>query len=159
MTSFAKLMAAGAAGAILLATAGMAGSHAAKSSNAAVAARHFQMQMVGYHIGILGAIAKGEMEYSAEQVDAAAHNLAHLARMEQATLWVEGTEQGAADKSRAKAEIWQKPDEFDAKFEALAEASMALVGAADAAAVGAGMGKLGGTCKDCHETFRGPKNE
>ncbi|MDF1726993.1 MAG: cytochrome c [Sulfitobacter sp.] len=142
----------------VIATAGFAASHAAKSSDATVAARHHQMQMVGYHIGLLGAVAKGEMEYSSEMVDAAAKNLANLASMERATLWVEGTEQGVADMSRAKAEIWSNPDDFAAKFMALEEAANAMVGAADAAAVGAGMGPLGGACKDCHETYRGPKN-
>ena len=157
MFKFGKV-ATGVAAVTIVASAAMASSHGAKSSNAAVAARHHQMQMVGYHIGLLGAVAKGEMEHSSEMVDAAARNLAALAAMERATLWVEGTEQGAADLSRAKAEIWENPDDFAAKFMALEEAANAMVGAADAAAVGAGMGALGGACKDCHETYRGPKN-
>ncbi|NNE51902.1 MAG: cytochrome c [Sulfitobacter sp.] len=157
--SYGKLLGAGTAVALVIATAGFAGSHAVKSSNATVAARHNQMQMVGYHIGVLGAVAKGEMAYDAAMVEAAAKNLAALATMERATLWAEGTEQGAADLSRAKAEIWQEPDAFAAKFKALEEASLAMVGAADAAAVGAAMGPLGGACKGCHEQFRGPKIE
>lgn len=145
-------------GAALIASTAFAGSHAAKELNPAVAARHHQMQMVGYHIGILGAVAKGEMDYDAAMVSAAASNLAALARMERATLWVAGTEQGVAEGSRAKAEIWSDPDGFAEKFEGLATAATALIDAPDAAAVGAGMGALGGACSACHENYRGPKN-
>ncbi len=145
-------------GAAIIATAGVAGSHSAKDMPPPVAARHHQMQMVGYHIGVLGGVAKGEMEYDAAMVSAAASNLAALARMEKATLWVAGTEQGAAAGSRAKAEIWSDPEGFAAKFEDMATAADALINAGDAAAVGAGMGALGGSCKACHEKYRGPKN-
>lgn len=142
----------------VVASATLAASHEGKSSNAAVNARHGQMQMVGYSIGLLGAVAKGEMEYSAEMVDSAAKNLQALARMDRASLWIAGTEQGAVDGSRAKAEIWSDPDGFAATFKQLDDAATALIGAADAAAVGAGMGALGESCKACHEKYRGPKN-
>lgn len=142
----------------VVATASLAASHQGKSSNGAVNARHAQMQMVGYNIGLLGAVAKGEMEYSAEMVDSAAKNLQALARMDKASLWVAGTEQGAVDGSRAKAEIWSDPEGFAATFAKMDEAATALIGAADAGAVGAGLGALGGSCKACHEKYRGPKN-
>lgn len=140
----------------LIATAGFAASHSSVS-NKTVAARHAQMIMVSYHTGVLGGIAKGETEYSAEMVDAAATNLRELAKMQKATLWVAGTEQGAVDGSRAKAEIWSDPEGFAAAFTDMENAASALIGAADAAAVGAGMGALGGSCKACHEKYRGPK--
>lgn len=140
----------------LIASGSFAASHASVS-NKTVAARHAQMQMVGYHTGVLGAIAKGEMEYSSEMVDAAATNLRELAKMQRATLWIEGTEQGVVDGSRAKAEIWSDADGFAKGFTDLENAASAMIGAADAAAVGAGMGAIGGSCKACHEKFRGPK--
>jgi cytochrome c556 len=130
----------------------------AQGENKAVAARHAQMQMIGYHTGLLGGVAKGEMAYDAAMVDAAASNIASLAAIERATMWIEGTEQGVADDSRAKTEIWSDAEGFDAAFEKLETAATAMVGAADAAAVGAGMGDLGGACKACHEEYRGPKN-
>ncbi|MBD3663157.1 c-type cytochrome [Sulfitobacter aestuariivivens] len=140
------------------ATATFAASHSASSSNKAVAARHAQMQMIGYHIGVLGGIAKGEMEYDSAMVDAAAKNMRELAKMERATLWIEGTEQGAVDGSRAKASIWQDSDGFAAKFLDLQNAADAMVGAGSAEEVGSRMGALGKSCKDCHESYRGPKN-
>jgi len=59
--------------------------------------------------------------------------------------------------SRAKPEIWTDMAGFDAKFEDMNTAALALVSAAGAAAVAAGMGALGGSCKACHENYRGPK--
>lgn len=145
-------------GTALVATAAFAASHADKAAADAVKARHAQMQMVGYHTGILGGVAKGEIAYDSAVVDAAAKNIAALATMEHATLWVEGSEQGASEGSRAKTDIWSDASGFKAKFGDMETAALALVGAADAAAVGAGMGALGGSCKACHETYRGPKN-
>lgn len=143
--------------ATLVTGAALAGSHSAEG-NKAVQARKALMGMVGYHTGLLGAIAKGEMPYDAAIVNASAANIQALAAMERATLWIEGTEQGAVPDSRAKAEIWGNPDDFGAKFADLEKAAAAISGATDAAAVGAAMGPLGGTCKSCHETYRGPEN-
>ena len=142
----------------IVATAGLAASHTASSSNKAVAARHAQMQMVAYNTGLLGSVAKGEVEFNAEMVNSAATNLNALAKMDTSTLWTTGTEQGAADGSRAKPEIWSDAAGFADKFAALEKASADMMGAADVDAVKAGMGAIGGTCKACHETYRGPKN-
>lgn len=158
MKSYTKSIAALALSAGIIATASVAGSHSSKTMDPAVAARHSQMQIVGYSIGILGAVAKGEMAYDAAMVASAAANINAMAKLDRATLWTSGTEQGAAEGSRSKAEVWSDPAGFDAKFQGLADASAALMTAADAAAVGAGMGALGGACKACHETYRGPKN-
>jgi len=157
MTFLPKILIAAGLSVAVVATASTAGSHASKDLEPPVAARHHQMQMVAYHIGVLGAVAKGDMEYSAAMVSAAASNLSALANMERATLWIEGTEQGASPGSRAKAEIWSDADGFAKQFKAMADAADALVSAGDAAAVGAGMGALGGSCKACHEKYRGPK--
>ncbi|MEP5731871.1 MAG: cytochrome c [Sulfitobacter sp.] len=157
MTNFKKTAGALGLSAILIATAGIAGSHSNKDLNPAVAARHAQMQMIGYSIGMLGSVAKGEIEYDADMVRSAASNLAALAKFDRTSLWIAGTEQGAEAGSRAKAEIWSDPDGFGERFEELATAATALIEAGDAAAVGAGMGALGGACKACHEKYRGPK--
>ncbi|MGB3246241.1 MAG: cytochrome c [Sulfitobacter sp.] len=141
----------------IVATAVFADSHVSPTK-AIVDARHAQMQLISYHTGILGAIAKGEMEYDSAIVDAAASNIREMAKLQRATIWVEGTEQGVAADSRAKAEVWSDPDGFSQKFTDLENASSAMVGAADMAAVGAGMAGIGGACKACHDDYRGPKN-
>ncbi len=140
----------------IAATATLAASHG--SSNKAVEARHQQMGMIAYHTGVLAAIAKGEADFDAATVAAASTNLQALASLDTATLWTPGTEQGAADGSRAKPEIWSDAAGFQAKFDDLKMAAAAVGGASDAAAVGAAMAGIGGACKGCHETYRGPKN-
>lgn len=141
----------------LIATASIAASHATKSSNADVAARHAMMGLVGHNMGVLGSTAKGEIAFNAGLVQAAAANLNKLAQIDPTSLWTIGTEQGAADLSRAKPEIWSDAAGFSEKFEAMARASAALMDATDVEAVRAGMGALGGACKACHESYRGPK--
>lgn len=158
MKRFTKTATAATLGAALIVTAAWAESHSEKALEDAVKARHAQMEVVAYHMGVLGATAKGEMPYDSAMVDAAAQNIAAMAGLSRATLWLEGTEQGFVEGSRAKTEIWNDAAGFGTKFEDLKTASMALVGAPDAAAVGAGMGPLGEACKACHETYRGPKN-
>ncbi len=158
MNNFLKIPFGLGLGIAVVATATFAASHSGKISNKTVAARHAQMQMISYNTGLLGAVAKGEVEFSAEMVNSAATNLNILAKMDGATLWTSGTEQGAVDGSRAKAEIWSDAAGFADKFAALEKASAAMIGAADQDAVKAGMGAIGGSCKACHESYRGPKN-
>lgn len=158
MKAFTKTTTSIALSVALIATAGFAASHAATSSNPAVAARHAQMQMIGYNIGVLGAMAKGEAEFDAETANSVASNMKLLASMNTASLWIDGTAQGEVDGSRAKSEIWLDPEDFAAKFKKLEDASEALATAASLEDVRAGMGALGGACKACHETYRGPKN-
>lgn len=60
-------------------------------------------------------------------------------------------------KTGAKPDIWQKPADFAAKVRDFQAASNALRQAAasgNMAAVKASYGKLGGTCKACHDPYR-----
>ncbi|MEO6361542.1 MAG: cytochrome c [Sphingomicrobium sp.] len=60
-------------------------------------------------------------------------------------------------KTEAKAEIWQQRAEFESGMKNFAAAAAAFHQAAlgsDIAAMKAAHGKLGGTCKACHEKFR-----
>lgn len=70
--------------------------------------------------------------------------------------WPAGTAVGVA-KSEAKPEIWTKMDDYKAKTAAFQTEAAALVTVAaggDKAAIGAQLGKVGGTCKACHEAYR-----
>jgi cytochrome c556 len=63
-------------------------------------------------------------------------------------------------KTRAKAEIWQQPEEFARKRETLVSeaAKLAeLANANDADGFAAQVPALGEACKGCHEAFRVPK--
>ena len=69
----------------------------------------------------------------------------------------EGTSVDSGYDTEALATIWVKPAEFEQAAQDLVDASAELSGIAvtgDAAAVGEGVKKLGGTCKACHDQFR-----
>ena len=60
-------------------------------------------------------------------------------------------------KTEAKAEIWQKPEDFAVKAAAMNKAASDFYGAAqgnDLAATRAAHGNLGKTCKACHDLYR-----
>ena len=60
-------------------------------------------------------------------------------------------------KTEARAEIWQKPDDFAAKAEGFRTAALAFAAAAqgsDLAAIRAAHGNLGKSCKACHDLYR-----
>lgn len=113
-------------------------------------ARAELMTTIGKNIGIIGDMAGGKTEF-----DAAAAEGAKAALVE-ATGKVEATfkDQGAADPaSEAKPEIWANWDDFLKKATAASDAAGAL-DVASLDTVKAGMGALGGACKDCHTTYR-----
>ncbi len=65
-----------------------------------------------------------------------------------------------AGKTRAKAEIWQKPQDFRAKAVAYEKSVQAFSAAArgnDLAAIRAAAGNLGKACKACHDPYRAPE--
>lgn len=113
-------------------------------------ARSDLMRTIGKNTGILGDMAGGKAAY-----DAAAAEGAKAAIIEAAgQIETAFKDQGAADAaSEAKPEIWAAWDEFLADAKKLGEAASAM-DVASAESIGAGMGALGGACKDCHSEFR-----
>ncbi|WP_245838319.1 c-type cytochrome [Niveispirillum lacus] len=70
--------------------------------------------------------------------------------------WPAGTAIGVG-KSEAKPEIWTNMADFKAKTTAFQTEAAALVTVAaggDKAAIGAQLGKVGGTCKACHDAYK-----
>jgi|JI10StandDraft_1071094.scaffolds.fasta_scaffold422104_3 cytochrome c556 len=113
-------------------------------------AREEVMKMIGQNIGILGDMAGGKTAYDAAAAEAA------KAALVEATGKIEAAfmDQGAADPaSKAKPEIWANWDDFLVKAKAASDAAGAM-DVASAETIGAGMGALGGACKDCHTTYR-----
>ncbi|MBS3981520.1 MAG: cytochrome c [Rhodobacteraceae bacterium] len=113
-------------------------------------ARSDLMKVIGKNTGILGDMAGGKAAY-----DAAAAEAARAALIE-AAVKIEATfkDQGAADPaSESRPEIWANWDDFLADAKAMGDAAGAM-DIASAETIGAGMGALGGTCKDCHTEFR-----
>ena len=73
----------------------------------------------------------------------------------------EGTGMADGYDSEALATIWENPEEFAEAHTMLVDASAEMVTLAqggDAAAVGDQVGAIGKSCKNCHDTFRKPKD-
>ncbi|MGB3470929.1 MAG: cytochrome c [Erythrobacter sp.] len=69
----------------------------------------------------------------------------------------EGTSVEDGYDTEALPTIWEKPEEFAKAHQMLVDASAEMVTiaqAGDAAAVGAQVGAVGKTCKNCHDNFR-----
>ncbi|WP_333814564.1 c-type cytochrome [Tabrizicola sp.] len=117
-------------------------------------ARAELMETIGKNIGIIGDMAGGKAAFDATAAEAA------KAALVEATGKIEATfrDEGAADPaSEAKPEIWANWDDFLKKAHAASDAAGAL-DVASAETLKAGMGALGGACKDCHTSYRVMKN-
>lgn len=146
-----KLVKAAVLGAILVA--GSVYAEDVEPTDPSAIAREEVMKMIGMNIGILGDMAGGKTAHDAAAAEAA------KAALIDATAKIEAAfmDQGAADPaSIAKPEIWANWDDFLLKAKAANDAATAL-DVSSAETIGAGMGALGGACKDCHSTYRMPK--
>lgn len=113
-------------------------------------ARGELMTLIGKNTGILGDMAGGKAAYDAAAAEGAKAAIVEAAGKIEATF----KDQGAADPaSEAKPEVWTNWEEFLADAKKLGEAAGAM-DVASAESIGAGMGALGGACKDCHTEFR-----
>lgn len=151
---------AGVAVAGAVATSALAGSHANKAAAASIKARQAQMQLYAFNLGILGAMAKGAVDYNADAASAAAANLAALANSNQMAYWPAGTDNfDMGDATRALPAIWAEGSKVGERGMALASAAAALAGVAGDGldALRGGIGAVGKSCGGCHDDYRQPK--
>ncbi len=115
--------------------------------------RQEMMKKVGGAMGAIGAIAKGEKPFDAEVVKASLTTMSEVAKAFP-DHFPAGSEVGLDTEASPK--IWENMDDFKAKSAALATAADAQLAAmpTDQAGVGAVMKAVGGTCGDCHQTYR-----
>lgn len=135
-----------------------AGGH---GGNPAVKARKAHMQLYSHNLGILGGMAKGEIEYDASQAEAAASNLAALSTLNQRSYWTPGTSRDdLGEETRALAAIWAEGSNAAEIGGQLAEAaaSLAAVAGDGREAIGPALGPVGKACQDCHEDYRHSDN-
>ncbi|WP_299924680.1 cytochrome c [uncultured Pelagimonas sp.] len=125
----------------------------------AVKARQGQFNLMALNLGILGGMAKGQVDYTAEAAQAAADNLVAVSMIHQPALWPEGTDTMSIDGTRAQPNLWENIDDVMAKWGAFGEAAKAMQAAAGQGKdqIGPNMGALGASCKGCHDTYRAPK--
>ena len=102
--------------------------------------------------------ANVEGQYNKDEVVKAANAIQAIANSGMGALYLPGTDKGKGwEETRAKSNIWTDKEKLgkiamDFNKEANELAKVAANG--DAAAVGAQLGKLGGTGKACHDDFR-----
>ncbi|MBT8154378.1 cytochrome c [Epibacterium ulvae] len=131
-----------------------------KALEAAVKARKSQMTLFAFNLGLLGGMAKGQIDYDADKAQAAASGLLALTALDASRMWLPGTDNETMDNTRALPAIWAEGSDIGAKAQAFGEA----VGAMDAAAgqgleaLQGAMGGVGGACGSCHKAYRGPRN-
>ncbi|MBK0327077.1 cytochrome c [Rhodobacteraceae bacterium F11138] len=143
-------------------TAAISDSNADKAALAAVKARQSQMTLYAFNIGLLGGMAKGNVEYDATAASAAAANLASLSKLDQSRLWPQGSDNETLghDVTEALPKIWAADSDIAQKGMALVEAATAMESAAGGGldSLRGAMGPLGKSCGSCHETYRQAKN-
>jgi len=137
----------------------VAGGHDATPTEAAIKARQAHMSLYGFNLGVLGGMAKGNVEFSAELAQGAAGNIVALATMSQGTYWIPGSDNSAAKGTRALPGLWEnfpKAMEISGGFVEAAKALEAASGDLDS--MRAALGPVGKACSECHKAFRAPAN-
>jgi cytochrome c556 len=140
---------------VFLAATGAAVSFAAPASQSVVDERVAGMKsLIGAMRGATGAGDPAEARASLAPAIAYARSLPD--RFPKGT----GIGDPGISKTRAKQDIWTKPDAFKASSAAfLAALEAASAGANDSAKFDAAMGDAKKSCSSCHDAFRGPATD
>lgn len=119
-------------------------------------ARQGMMRIMALNLGVLGGMAKGEIEFDAAKAKAAADTMAAVSQIDQGLLWPKGINHDNSMYTAALPAIWEKPADFKAAWAAIAPAAKGLQAAVEGgrAAIGPALGNTGKACKACHENFR-----
>jgi cytochrome c556 len=110
--------------------------------------------LLGWNIGPIGAMVKGERPFDAGEARMRALRLEQVAPMI-AEGYPPGSQAGAPTK--AKPEIWDNMDDFRQKVADLEAATTKLAVATetgDVKQVGTALGAVGGACKACHDRYK-----
>ena len=99
-----------------------------------------------------------EGNFNKDEVVKAANAIQAIANSGMGALYLPGTDKGKGwEESRAKPEIWtdkEKMGKVATEFVKEANEMAKIAAGGDAGAVKAQLGKLGGTCKGCHDDFK-----
>jgi cytochrome c556 len=159
MRRFSKLMVAAASAATLISSTVVASevteASSAKHAKAATQYRQAMFQLVRSNMGPLGGMAKGALPFDESVMQTNAVRLEQLADMMGDYLAVDtrkfDVETGAKD------EIWESFSDVETKIMALKKASQGLQAAVkvgDESAYRGAIGKIGASCKSCHDDYK-----
>jgi cytochrome c556 len=116
--------------------------------------RQSAMTVTARSVGILGAMAKGDVPFNKDVALRHANLIAGLSDLPLTTgAFGPGTDKGAPHKTDPKA--WSEADKFKAAYDKFTTAAKALPAATgDQKTLKVALGDLGKTCKSCHDDFR-----
>ena len=120
-----------------------------KATDPDVIARQTLMDRNGAALGLLGGMAKGDKAFDATAAEAAKQTLITDAAGTAAVFKTNASDPA----SHAKPEVWTSWDEFVADADNLGKAAAAL-DTTSLDGIKAGLGAIGGACKDCHTEFK-----
>jgi len=122
----------------------------------AIKVRQAGYRFMAWNMGKIDANLKGE--FKADDVKAAANAIAGIANSGMGALYPAGSDKGVGfHETAVKPEFFQnmaKVGELARHFNAEANEMAKVAAGGDKNAVKAQFGKLGGTCKACHDDFR-----
>jgi cytochrome c556 len=123
----------------------------------AIKIRQAGYKYLSWSMGKIKANVEGA-NYNQAEVIAAAQTISAIANSGMGALYVPGSDKDVGNtKTAVKPEFFQKPQEVGKVAQAFnkeANELARIASSGDAAAVKAQFGKLGGTCKACHDDFK-----
>ncbi len=132
---------------------GIGSAVAAPKPEDAVAYRQGILRAMGWNVGPMGAMVKGDVPFDAQRFAFLAGRTAALAPMA-----LEGFTPDTRDaKSHARTALWENLDDFEKRMGQLREATTALATVAqggDEASIKQQFGKTVQVCKGCHDEYR-----
>ncbi len=125
-----------------------------------IKARQSEMQLRSFNVGPLFGMAKGKIEYDAQQAGKLAAELQTLLSLDMGRAWKKGTDNEAySGKTTALPKIWNtypKISEYGDKYKKAVN-ELAAVAGNGLDALKSKIGPLGKACKACHDDFREKK--
>lgn len=115
--------------------------------------RQSTYKMVGQHVGAMGAMMKGKVDFNVESFAKNAEAVAMLSQLAPNGFETEGL----SDDTEAKEEIWKDKEAFNEKMSDFQTAAANLAEATktgDEGKIKAAFGPLGKSCKGCHSDYR-----
>ncbi|TDG11978.1 cytochrome c [Seongchinamella unica] len=116
--------------------------------------RQSYFTLVAMNFGPIGSMVKGEMPWDDAMLKTFANELAALGSMDVSRAFPPGSDKGT---TRAKPEIWDNKDDFEAKLGDLQQALAALqiaAGSGDRKIIAEATGAAGKACKACHDEYK-----
>lgn len=112
------------------------------------------LALVGANFGPIAAMVKGDIPWDQDAMEGYADDLEEIVELDLLRGFDESAKKGT---TRAKPEIWENMDDFEAKLVDLRDAAAELdetVEGGDRKAIAEAVKNTGGACKACHDEYK-----